>query len=194
MGPPEADSELLSASSGREQAVRFVGSCFVLLAVVAAVLGLGWVAGTLRAATRLGPVQNETFETLKILAAPVLLSAFGCWSLFGVGRGVLRRSAFARWAAVALLVSACIPPLVLFFSAVRNGAHSGAALAIGLLIPPAAGAWLLSGTKTDRLFRPKGQALVADLPEAGVSTGMAAKFFLMAIGVVVMIVLLVMSR
>ena len=146
------------------------------------------------AATRLGPVQDETFETLKILATPVLLSAFVCWSLFGVGRGVLRHSAFARWAAVALLVPTCIPPLVLFFSAVRNGAHSGAALAVGLLIPPAAGAWLLSGTKTDRLFRPKDLAVVALSPEARMSTGMAAKFFLMSIGVVVMIVLLVMSR
>src|SRR5262249_27437786 len=137
---------------------------------------------------------NETIETLKILGTPVLLSVLGFWFLYRVGRGLQRRSPVARWAAVALLVPACIPPLVLFFSAVRNGAHSGAAFAIGLLFPPAAGAWLLSAATTDRLFRPKGPALVADSPKDGASTRIGAKVFLLAVGVVMMIVLIVMSR
>ncbi len=173
------------------------GACFVFLAIVAAGLGIAWIAVSFQSATRVRAEADELMQTVKLIAMPVVLSVCGFWFLFGIGRGLGRRSPIARWAAVAVLGPACIPPLLFFYRAMRAEVYSGAVCAVAFLFPPAAGALLLTASKTDLLFHPKYPALAGDLrgssPVAPTRMGLAAKVGLVVIGLAVTIALLVLS-
>jgi len=80
---------------------------------------------------------NETIRTLGILWKPVIFSVVLGWLLFDVGRGLRRFLPWARRGALVFLVPACVPPLVVFFSAMRAGAYPEATLAVLVLALPA---------------------------------------------------------
>ena len=79
----------------------------------------------------------------------------------------------------------------------RAEVYSGAVCAVAFLIPLAAGALLLTASKTDLLFHPKYPALAGDSrgssPAARNRMGLAAKVGLLVIGIGVTIALFVMS-
>jgi hypothetical protein len=185
----EVESDALVAHRPGARGVKVVGTCFSLLGGLAGLGGALWVVDSFRRVAGAGAVQDETFQTLKALGIPVLVSVLGVWLLIAIGRGLNRGSPLARWGALALLVTACVPPLVLFFSAVRGGEGTDAACALAFLLPPAGGSLLLSRSSTDLLFRAKGGAILDATP-----AGLVARLLFMVLGLVAIIVLMALAR
>ena len=154
------DPELAPVSRGRVRAIRLVGRCIVFLAAVTALMAVVWIIAIFRDEGRTKTVGNELLSTLGMLALPITTLVAGTWVLFRIGRGLRDGSPIARLAAIALITPLCVPPLVIFFSAVRNGVYIGAAVAIAFLSPPAAAVLLLTAPDTDPLFGSKSHAVV----------------------------------
>jgi hypothetical protein len=155
------DLEPTIAGRRRMRAIRFLGTFFRVLAGVTGSVGVLWLIATFRTATWMRVGDHELLTTIGMLGLPMATMVAGTWLLFRIGRGLRDGSPIARWTAVALITPCCIPPLVLFFSAVRNGVYPGAAVAIALLIPPAWAVLLLSASSTDPLFGWKAPVVAA---------------------------------
>ncbi len=139
----EREAELEIDHRGRLMAVRGLGKAFIVLASISALVGILWVADSFRRAIRHDPMPNETTTTVGMLLVPVAISVVVAWLLFRLGQELQRLAPWSRWAAMSVLVPACIPPLVFFFSAVRGEVYERAALMLALAIPPALapGSW-----------------------------------------------------
>jgi hypothetical protein len=194
----EGEVDLGIDHRGRLMAVRALGKTFTVLASISALVGILWVADSFRSAIRQDPRPNETTGILGMLLAPVALAVGAPWLLFRIGQGLQRLASWSRWAAVAVLVPACIPPLVFFFSAVRGQVYERAALMLALTIPPALGALLLASSAADPLFNPKSKEARKDsygYPSwIGSRSGLVIKVFMTVITLAAMIALIALSH
>jgi len=190
--------ELGVVPRGRELIVRNLGSCFIALAAGTGSLGVVAIAAAFREAARLGPVPNETLHTIGILAKPAIVSVLLGWLLLDVGRGLRRLSPRARWGALAFLLPACVAPLVIFFSAMRAGAHPEAIAAIVLLAIPAAACLALAAPSSDPLFSSKYRPLQGSSPGpvllATSRFGLMVRILVMVIGMVLTLLLVLCNR
>jgi hypothetical protein len=185
--------------------VRILGSCFSFFGVITILLGLVWIAEVFGIVNDVGVVKgiedsvreafpsqadNQFFQLLRVVAPPVLFMVVFAWLLFRIGRGLRQLSPRARWAALAFLVPACVPPLVVFFVAVRVRAVFTGAGAVLMLIIPAAGSLALSVSSSDLIFSPGYRALVG--PEPGPLAQFVSKIivFLLCMGLLVTIALI----
>jgi hypothetical protein len=181
MPPPAvtAASELTLIRRSLEVVIRTVGSCFLLVALVAIVLGLIWMdnafiairgEGLVKGLEDFGryllPVQMEREEARLrwVVVPPVVFALLLLMFFYRIGRGLRRLSPWARWSALVLLLPACIPPLVLFFVALRAGVYFAALWPLVMLIIPASGALALALPQSDALFSKRYRALVGPDP------------------------------
>lgn len=189
---------LADVGRGRILAIRFMGTCFGFLGGVAALAGVFGIIEAFRFYNLVDPAFRGIAGILQTIGVPVLIGVAGTWLFFGIGRGLRHGSPLARRVAAVLLVLACIPPLVLLFQAVRAEVYAGAALALLILAPPAAGSLLLTDWETDRHFRPKGAVLVDEVAPVAGSNGSAVELILKGVwllfGLVATIVILNLVR
>lgn len=194
----DAEARLILEHRGRIIAVTGLGKAFVLLAVICGLPGIFWVAEVFHTAMREDRAANELTTPLRFLLGPVAVSTVGFWLLVRIGRGLQRFSPWSRRAALAVLVPACVPPLVLFFGAVQGGLPVQASLMLGLLATPVLGSFLLASSETDQHFtlkdREAAEESLADPPRMGLLAGFAVKFLFVAISLGAMIVLASLSR
>lgn len=191
------DPEFAGVGRFRPIAIQLLATCFVLLAAFAGLAGLIGVVQMFQG-SRLARGQAASFgATLATLLVPVVVLVAGTWFLFRIGRGLRRYDPRARWAAVALLAIACVPPLTLAFAAARGGSSGGVVLSMVVLIPTAWAALMLSSARTDSLFAANGPAAI-DLEigpaSEAVRAGPLLKLALAAFVVLLMIVLISMTR
>ena len=194
----EREAELGINHRGRLMAVRALGKAFIVLASISALVGILWVADSFRSAIRHDPMPNETTTTVGMLLVPVAISVVVAWLLFRIGQGLQRHAPWSRWAAVAVLVPACIPPLVFFFSAVRGEVYERAALMLALAIPPALGALLLASSAADLLFSPKSVEQCKDAHAypswTGSRAGLVIKLFITLVTLAALIAMIALSH
>jgi hypothetical protein len=189
------DVELSLVGRGRVIAIRLVGMFFRFLAGVAGLTGVFWIAASYKDALGLSAGSDGLLPTFARLITPVAVSVLGTWFLRRVDQGLSRGSPTSRWAAVCLLVPACIPPLVYFFSAVRAGSPAGAALTLLLLIPPTFATLVLADWRTDPLFGSKAVAVAGAATAAPVgSSSPLLKIVVVVLGLVATIALLVFNN
>jgi hypothetical protein len=181
MPPPAgtAGSEFTLVHRALEVVIRTVSSCFLLVALVAIVLGLIWVdnaviairgEGLLKAFEDFGryllPAQMDREEARLrwVVVPPVVFGLVIMMLFYRIGRGLRRLSPWARWSALVVLLPACVPPLVLFFAALRAGESLAAIWPLVMLIVPASGALALSLSQSDVLFSQRYRTLVGADP------------------------------
>jgi hypothetical protein len=163
----------------RELAVRTLGASFYFLAAISGLIGLLWFADALGLAKRLDKTslidglvhemlpqfaENESVRTVSTIAPSIIFTILALWLLLRTGRGLRRLEPSARWTAVLVLSSACIPPLVVFFLAVRGGNHSHAGWALVLVSVAALPAIFLAMAESSLIFSVEYRAFVRDTP------------------------------
>lgn len=188
------ESEIPRAGRGRLLALRLVATCFGVLGGITGLVGAYWVLQAFWSGRRTEAASGGPAEMVETLIVPIVVMVAGTWFFYRIGRGLRQRSRAARWAAVGLLVPACVPPLTLFFLAIRGGILVGAALALMLLIPPASGSLLLTSWKTDTLFRAEKAALSEESRPSNSVEGMVLKMVLLAFALVLTLALVAISQ
>src|SRR5258708_7752042 len=104
----EGEADLGIDHRGRMMAVGGLGKAFTVLASISALVGILWIADSFRIAICHDHMPNDMTRTVGMLMAPVALSVVVTWLLFRIGQGPQRLAPWFRWAAVAVLVPACI--------------------------------------------------------------------------------------
>jgi hypothetical protein len=190
----EAEFEFATERRLRLAAVRGLGTGFMILAPLWALAGVVWIGHAFGKATLQQAVPNELAATAVVFLAPVALWVIGASFLLQIGRGLRRLLPWARWAALVILVPACVPPAMYFFSASRAGSYACEVLSLAILAPIALGALLLASLKTDLIFSPKYKEAAQRFqpyrlrPESQVSLGV--KVVVIALSLVAMILLI----
>jgi hypothetical protein len=192
----DAEPGLILEHRRRMTAVTGLGKAFVLLAVICGLLGILWIAEVFQTAVREDRAANELTTTLRFLLGPVAVTTLGFWLLFRIGRGLLRFSPWSRRAALAVLMTACVPPLVVFLGAAQDGPSVQSALMLVLLAPLALGSFLLASSETSLLFTSEyheAACSLANPPRKGRLAGLAIKVLVVAISLGSTIVLASLS-
>ncbi len=190
--------ELGMPRRARECLIRALGSCFIVLAAGTTILGLVALVHGFLKATLIEQAPDETLRTVVLIGVPLVVSLLLGWLQFRLGQGLRKLTPLARSVALVLLVPACVPPLVVFFHAVRAGALPEAALSLLGLAVLAGASLLLGSAGTDCLFSPEYRAISRDPPHFFPNThpGLAILFrvLIMVIGTIVAILILARNR
>jgi hypothetical protein len=192
----EAEFDPANQHRFRLAALKSLGTGFVIVASLWALSGALWIAHTFGRAVLQQAVPNELAATAQGFLAPVAITVIGALVLLRVGRGLRRLVPWARWAALVILVPACIPPAVYFFSAARARSNEYVALSLALLAPLALSALLLASRKTDLILSPKyraaAQASQTYRLGAESQASFRVKVVVIALSLVAMIVLIIL--